>query len=90
MPAFVFNGRHDVLHANPLAEALFVELFSDPTRPPNSARYIFLDPGAKAFYAEWDSVAHDVVAALRLAGARLTQSPGFPASAGPAYRPSIA
>jgi hypothetical protein len=44
MPAFVFNGRHDVLYANPLAEALFVELFSDPTRPPYSARYIFLDP----------------------------------------------
>ena len=65
IPAFVFNGRHDVLYANPLAEALYVELFSDPVRPPNSARYIFLDPRSKTFYADWDSVAHDVVAALR-------------------------
>lgn len=65
MPAFVFNGRHDVLYANSLAEALYVELFSDPVRPPNSARYIFLDPRAKTFYADWDSVAHDVVAAMR-------------------------
>jgi hypothetical protein len=65
IPAFVFNGRHDVLYANPLAEALFIELFSDPVRPPNSARYIFLDPRAKTFYAEWESVAHDVVAAMR-------------------------
>lgn len=65
IPAFVFNGRLDVLYANPLAEALFVEPFSDPVRPPNFARYIFLDPRAKTFYADWDSVAHDVVGALR-------------------------
>jgi transcriptional regulator with XRE-family HTH domain len=65
LPAWVFNGRHDVLYANPLAEALFTELFSDPVRPPNSARYIFLDPRAKNFYADWERVAHDVVAALR-------------------------
>jgi transcriptional regulator with XRE-family HTH domain len=65
MPAWVFNTRHDILYANPSAEALFVELFSDPVRPPNSARYIFLDPRSKTFYADWDRVAHDVVAALR-------------------------
>jgi transcriptional regulator with XRE-family HTH domain len=65
IPAFVFNGRHDVLYANPMAEALFIELLSDPVHPPNSARYLFLDPRAKTFYADWDSVAHDVVAALR-------------------------
>jgi transcriptional regulator with XRE-family HTH domain len=65
MPAWVFNSRHDILYANPLAEALYVELFSDKVRPPNSARYLFLDPRAKTFYADWDSVAHDVVAALR-------------------------
>jgi PAS domain-containing protein len=65
VPAFVFNGRHDVVYANPLAEALFLEWFSDPVRPPNSARYIFLDPRAKTFYTDWDQVAHGVVAALR-------------------------
>jgi hypothetical protein len=65
IPALVYNGRHDVLYANPLAEALFVDVFSDPTRPPNFALYIFLDPRAKTFYTDWDSVAHDVAAALR-------------------------
>jgi PAS domain-containing protein len=70
LPAWVFNGRHDILYANPLAEALFVELFSDSVRPPNSARYVFLDPRARTFYADWDSVAHDVVAALHFEAGR--------------------
>jgi transcriptional regulator with XRE-family HTH domain len=65
MPAMVSNARHDVLHANRLAEALFLEMFSDSVRPPNTARYLFLDPRAKTFYTDWEAVAHDVVAALR-------------------------
>lgn len=70
IPALVVSSRHDVLYANPLAETLFIELFSDPGRPPNFARYIFLDPRAKTFYAEWDNVAHDVVAAIRAEAGR--------------------
>jgi transcriptional regulator with XRE-family HTH domain len=65
LPALVTNARHDVLYSNRLGEALFLELFSDSVRPPNFARYIFLDPRAKSFYVEWERVAHDVVAALR-------------------------
>lgn len=64
VPAVVSNGRLDVLCTNPLGDALFLELFSDPVRSPNSARYVFLDPQARTFYGEWDSVAHDVVASL--------------------------
>ena len=33
VPAFVNNGRLDVLAANPLARALFAPLFADPARP---------------------------------------------------------
>ena len=65
MPAFVHNGRLDILHANQLAMALLSETFRDPVRPPNSARFLFLDPRARTFYADWETVAHDVVAALR-------------------------
>lgn len=65
VPALVTSARHDVLYSNRLGEALFLELFTDRVRPPNFARYIFLDPRAKSFYVEWDTVAHDVVAALR-------------------------
>ena len=63
--AFVHNGRLDLLYANPLAAALHSELDRDPVRPPNSARFLFLDPRARTFYADWEKVAHDVVAALR-------------------------
>lgn len=38
--------------------------------PANSARYVFLDPGARHFYADWDRAASDVVAVLRSAAGR--------------------
>jgi hypothetical protein len=38
--------------------------------PVNSARYIFLDPGARDFYVDWDRAASDVVAILRTAAGR--------------------
>ena len=39
-------------------------------RPVNSARYVFLDPHARAFYADWDRAARDVAAILRYAAGR--------------------
>ena len=64
IPAFVTNGRLDILYANPLAEALYLDAFRDPIQPPNSARFLYLDPKAKAFYHDWEAVAHDLAAAL--------------------------
>jgi transcriptional regulator with XRE-family HTH domain len=65
MPAHVSNGRLDILYANPLAEALYTLPFSDPVRPPNTARFVFLDPRAPSFFVEWEKTVHDVVAHLR-------------------------
>jgi transcriptional regulator with XRE-family HTH domain len=65
LPAFVHNGLLDILYANRLAIALYSEQFRDPVPPPNSARFLFLDPRARSFYIDWDTIAHDVVAALR-------------------------
>jgi len=62
--ALVLNDRHDVLAANALSRALFVELFDGQERP-NFARFIFLDARARDFYLDWETVARDVVAALR-------------------------
>ena len=64
IPAFVTNGRLDIVFANPLAEALYLDAFRDPIQPPNSARFLFLDPRARPFYQDWKEVAHDLAAAL--------------------------
>jgi len=64
-PALVCNGRLDVLGGNRLGRALYAPLFDGAVRPPNSARFAFLDPRATAFYVEWDRIARDVVAILR-------------------------
>ena len=65
VPALVRNRRSDILYANPLAEALYSELYRSPIRPVNSARFAFLDPRARQFYGDWATSAHDIVAALR-------------------------
>src|SRR3989449_2878470 len=69
-PAFVQNGRLDILCANQLGYALFSEIFRDPVRPANAARFVFLDLRATEFYVEWERIAHDVVALLRAEAGR--------------------
>ena len=64
-PAFVRNGRMDILAANRLGFALYSEMFADPRRPANTARFVFLDPRAPAFYVDWEQVSTDSVAILR-------------------------
>ena len=64
-PALVQNGRLDVLAANQLGRALYSELFRDPTRPSNHARFTFLEPRAHDLYADWERAANDGVALLR-------------------------
>jgi transcriptional regulator with XRE-family HTH domain len=69
-PAFVHNGRLDILYANQLGYALFSEIFRDPVRPANAARFFFLDPRATEFYVEWENIANDIVALLRAEAGR--------------------
>ena len=64
-PAFVRNGRMDIIAANPLGRALYSQHFDSPHGPTNSARFIFLDPRAPDFYVDWEQVATDAVAVLR-------------------------
>lgn len=64
-PAFVRNGRMDVLAANLLGRAVYAQVFDDSQTPPNLARYVFLDPRAHDFYDDWDRAADDNVAILR-------------------------
>jgi transcriptional regulator with XRE-family HTH domain len=70
VPAFVENGRLDVLAANPLAQALYAPVFAGPSRPANLARFNFLDPRARTFWGDWERAAHDTVAMLRTEAGR--------------------
>jgi len=70
VPAFVQNGRLDVLATNALGRALYCDLYDDDVRgaagrPPNHARYTFLDPRSADFYPDWNLAARTGVALLR-------------------------
>ncbi|TXN28343.1 helix-turn-helix domain-containing protein [Lacisediminihabitans profunda] len=64
-PAWVRNARHDFLAANRLGFALYSEIFTDPVRPANNARFVFLNERSKAFFPDWERAADDIVAMLR-------------------------
>jgi transcriptional regulator with XRE-family HTH domain len=70
IPAFVGNGRGDVLAANALAQALYAPMFDDPARPANHARFAFLNPRARDFWRDWDRIASDTVAMMRTEAGR--------------------
>ncbi|MFI5897308.1 helix-turn-helix domain-containing protein [Actinoplanes sp. NPDC051513] len=70
VPAFVGNGRGDVLAANPLVQALYAPMFDDPSRPANHARFAFLNPRARDFWRDWDRIATDTVAMMRTEAGR--------------------
>ena len=70
IPAFVLNGRGDVLGANDLGRALYEPIYTEATTPPNSARFTFLNPRATQFWADWNKAANDTVALLRTEAGR--------------------
>jgi transcriptional regulator with XRE-family HTH domain len=71
-PAIIGNERSDLLAANHLGRALYADLYADPTRPPNFARYTFLDSAARRFFPDWELAADMAVANLRTAAGQDT------------------
>ena len=69
-PAWVRNDRGDVLAANQLGRALYLDLMAETIQPPNNSRFTFLNPKAHEFYANWEQAADDIVAILRQAAGR--------------------
>jgi transcriptional regulator with XRE-family HTH domain len=69
VPAYLRNGRFDILGANLLGRALYAPVFDSPLfaqrGPVNSARFLFLDPAAPEFLSDWHQAADDSVAFLR-------------------------
>ncbi|MFI6846074.1 helix-turn-helix transcriptional regulator [Kitasatospora sp. NBC_00085] len=72
VPAFVLGRRMDVLAWNDLGDA--VNGFSARSSgEANAARHAFLDPAAREFYPQWEAVAAETVAYLRLDAGRHPQ-----------------
>jgi len=70
-PAFVRNGRMDVVAENQLFRGLYWDMYARPDRPVNLARFTFLQQEhSRAFYPNWDGAADINVAILRTEAGR--------------------
>ncbi|MGP3972255.1 helix-turn-helix transcriptional regulator [Streptomyces sp. 6N223] len=70
-PAWVGNGRLDVVAMNQLARALYSPVLADPRRPANFTRFVYLNPeAAEEFFVDYDRIADDAAAMLRLEAGR--------------------
>ncbi|WP_164701976.1 helix-turn-helix transcriptional regulator [Modestobacter sp. KNN46-3] len=68
--AWVRNGRHDIVAMNQLARALYSPVLANPRRPANTTRFVYLDPAAPEFFVDYDRIANDAAAMLRLEAGR--------------------
>ena len=63
-PALLLDQRLNIVACNAPAEAVFE--VSSMARPRNAARHLFLHPEARSSYGNWDALAAETVAQLRL------------------------
>lgn len=68
-PAFVRNGRMDILATNPLGAAFYEHVLTGPAHA-NLARFSFLDERSRDFYPDWEGTADTCVAILRTEAGR--------------------
>ena len=75
-PAWVRNARHDIIAMNPMAHALYSPVLDSAAagatsqRRANTTRFIYLDPAAREFFVDFDRMATDAAAMLRLEAGR--------------------
>ncbi|MFC8077632.1 helix-turn-helix transcriptional regulator [Streptomyces sp. NPDC057307] len=70
VPAFVLGRRTDVLASNRLARAVVTDFDAMPATRRNIARYYLLDPAARERVGDWEQMASETVAMLRLEAGR--------------------
>ncbi|RDL05038.1 helix-turn-helix protein [Streptomyces sp. HB202] len=66
IPAYVTGARSDILAWNAMAAAVFGDWGALPPGERNWARLVFLSPGYRDLFVNWDSKASDMVSYLRL------------------------
>ena len=69
-PAFVRNGRLNLLATNLLARGFYADVFDMAGQPPNTARFTFLDERAYEFFPDWEMFAEVTVEILRTEAGR--------------------
>jgi transcriptional regulator with XRE-family HTH domain len=70
-PAFIRNGRLDILATNRLGRALYAPLFTDRSAETvNIARFKFLTPHGRDFFPEWQESVNTTVSLLRAEAGR--------------------
>ncbi|MET7335834.1 helix-turn-helix transcriptional regulator [Nonomuraea sp. NPDC005650] len=70
VPAFVLGRRTDVLAANRLAREVLTDFDALPATRRNLALYYLLDPQAREKVGDWERIAAETVAVLRLEAGR--------------------
>ncbi|MPZ81578.1 MAG: helix-turn-helix domain-containing protein [Actinophytocola sp.] len=66
VPAMVYGPGMDILAWNRLATRISFDYDALPEPRLNSAYLVFLHPDAKAFYPDWEAMAEEIVAGLRV------------------------
>ena len=69
-PAYARTGRGDIVAVNTLCTALYGDILRPEALPLNVARFVFLDPRSAEFFLDWDAVADDTAASLRVEAGR--------------------
>jgi transcriptional regulator with XRE-family HTH domain len=70
VPAFVRNGRLDILATNDLGRALYSEAYGPDTTTVNLARFAFLNHRSLVLYPKWEVAADTAVAILHTEAGR--------------------
>lgn len=69
-PALVLGRRTDVLAANRMAKALFIDFDRLPSAQRNYARWLFLERDARSLFVDWEIQARATVESLRFNAGR--------------------
>ncbi|WP_330301616.1 MULTISPECIES: helix-turn-helix transcriptional regulator [unclassified Streptomyces] len=73
VPAFILGRRTDILASNRLAREVLTDFDALPAPRRNLARYYLLDPDARERVGDWEQIAAETVAILRLEAGRSPQ-----------------
>lgn len=77
VPALVLGRRMDIIGWNTLGAALFTDFDALAPQQRNHIRLAFLDPRVRSLYRDWEKVAKECVAYLRMDAGRYPEDPAL-------------